>query len=58
MILATHPQHNEFSGYIRGVRLGEFIDPESAGTVEGLQFKGANVTPFDPPNHAPTSHDG
>ena len=30
----------------------------STGIFEGSQFKGADVTPIELPNHAPTSHDG
>ena len=30
----------------------------SAGIFEGAQFKGADVTPIELPNHVPTSHDG
>ena len=63
MLLTTHPQWNEFLGYLGGVRLSEFIDPESAGIFqpgifEGLQFKGADATPIELPNHVPASHDG
>ena len=57
-ILTDHPQRDEFLGYIGGVRLNEFIDPMSADIFEGSQFKGADVTPIELPNHVPTSHDG
>ena len=57
-ILTTHPQRDEFLGYIGGVCLSEFIDPVSAGIFEGSQFKEADVTPIELPNHVPTSHNG
>ena len=51
-ILTTHPQRDELSDYIGGSRLSEFIDPESA------EFKGADATPIELPNHVPASRDG
>ena len=56
-ILTTYPQRDEFLGYIGGVRLSEFTDPDSAGTFEGFQFQGTGTTPIKLPNHVPTSHD-
>ena len=56
--LTTHPQWDELLGYIGGVRLSRFIDPGSAGTFEGFQFKGADATSIELPNHVSTSHDG
>ena len=57
-ILTTYPQRDEFLGYIGGVPLSEFIDAVSAGTFEGSQFEGADVTPIELPNHGPNSHNG
>ena len=56
-ILTAHPQGDELLDYIGGVHLSEFIDPVSAGIFEGSQFKGADVTPIELPNHVSTSHD-
>ena len=39
-------------GYIGGVRLSKFIDPESAGTFEGFRFKGKGTMVIELPNHS------
>ena len=57
-ILTALPLRDGVLGYIGGVRLGEFIDIVSAGTFEDFQFKGADATPIELPNHVSTSHDG
>ena len=39
-------------------RTPQRFQPVSVGIFEGSQFKGADVTPIELPNHVPTSHDG
>ena len=53
MIPTALPQRDEGLGCLR---LSEFIDPVSAGTFEGSQLKGTDMS-IELPNHVPTSHD-
>ena len=53
-ILAAHPNRTNYRA-TGGVRLGESIDPESVGTLEGLRLKGSDATPTEPPIHVSTA---
>ena len=57
-ILQDHPSRDTLLGWIRGVRLTEFIDRSRKGTYQGHAYNGADLTPIvELPNHVPQEFD-
>ena len=57
-ILQDHPSRDTLLGWIRGVRLTEFIDRSRKGTYQGHAYNGADLTPIVKlPNHVPQEFD-
>ena len=57
-ILQDHPSRDTLLGWIRGVRLTEFIDRSRKGTYQSHAYNGADLTPIvELPNHVPQEFD-
>ena len=57
-ILQDHPSRDTLLGWIRDLRLTEFIDRSRIGTYQGHAYNGADLTPIvELPNHVPQEFD-
>ena len=57
-VLQDHPSRDTRLGWVRGVRLAEFIDRSRKGTYQAHAYNGADFTPIvELPNHVPQEFD-
>lgn len=49
-------QQSRLRGWLGGVSVHEFVNPKAEGTFQGHEFKGADLTPVELPNHVPEKY--